>query len=908
MTERTDRAARLNQALEGRYVLERELGEGGMATVYLAHDLRHDRRVALKLLRPELAAVVGADRFLAEIRTTANLQHPNILPLFDSGIVPAANEAEGELLFYVMPYVEGESLRDRLDREGELPVEEAVRIAAAVADALGYAHRQEVVHRDIKPENILLHEGRPLVADFGIALAADRAGGPRLTETGLSLGTPLYMSPEQASGERRVDARTDVYALGAVLYEMLVGTPPHRGPGARAVLAQILTEEPRRVRELRRAVPPNVDAVVARALEKLPADRFSSAEELARALQDPGFRDGGMGSDGAPPGRGERPYPAARGSGMARAAGRGGSRRMRVGFGVAVLVAVGVPFWSLTRPTIIPPQDVVRFAIPLPSGQVFPIEAGLPPILAVSPGGEWIVYASRGPDGDRLYLRRRQDLLPVPLPGTEGAIGPFFSPDGEWIGFASAGALRKMPLAGGVPRVLAPAPNLRGASWGLDDRIVYAPDWQGQLFTVSSEGGDARPLTTLDLRAGEDTHLAPHVLPDGKNALTGVRVQPGRGDPARWEVQVVEMATGSRRSLVEGQNPAYLASGHLVFGRGTSVFAAGFDLSRLELTGSPVPVLAGVRSDDQDMQFAVSRSGTLAYVPENASVERYLMRVDREGRSRPLIDEPGEYSHPRISPDGRRVVFAAGGELWMHDVSRGTRTRLGARGWRPIWSADGRSITFGAVGGRLYSMWMDGSREPELFLEPERGLLYPLAWSRDGRVLAYSNAVPETGRDVWMFPVGGEPTPFLITPRDERAAMFSPDGRWVVYAEKEVGREEVVYVQPYAGPGDRLVVSRGGGIEPVWSPTGREIFYRSVDGRRMMAVEIQTEPSVSVGTPYVLFEGSYPLLSSFFSDYDVWPDGNEFLMVAAASEGATPGVVVVINWLNEVRSRLAAPE
>jgi serine/threonine-protein kinase len=547
-----------------------------------------------------------------------------------------------------------------------------------------------------------------------------------------------------------------------------------------------------------------------------------------------------------------------------------------------------------------PAQDIVRFTVPLGPDESFPIDTGLPSMLAVSSHGHQILYAARQIGGDRLYLRRPQDSAPVALAGTEGAIGPFFSPDGQWIGFASGGELKKLSPAGGKPQTLAEAPTMVGASWGPDDTIVYGPQWTGTLVSVSARGGDARPLTTLDTQAGELAHTAPHILPGGHAVLMAVTLQ-----DRPFRVDVLEPATGRRRSLVEGRNPFYLSSGHLVFAREDAVFAAPFDVSRLELTGPAVRVLEGVRVDGNDTHFAVGRDGTLAYVPQ-VSDDRELVWVDRRGRSRPVDDRRGPFSHPRISPDGTRVLFQAAGEFWIHDIVPGTRTRLRARGSRPIWTADGRSIIY-QYQGRLYSTPVDDGSEPQLVVSSERGLVFPLAWSRDGRTLVYSNAVPETSRDVWMLIADGRQAPFLATPRDERAAMFSPDGRWVVYAAKDTGREEEVYVQPYPGPGGRVTVSRGGGIEPVWSPTGGEIFYRSLAGRRMLAVEVRTEPTFSVAPPQVLFEGNYPVGSSYWSDYDVTPDGNEFLMVAGP-ETAPPGLQVVINWLAEVKRRLAAPE
>ena len=390
---------RLTAALSDRYRLESELGEGGMATVYLAQDIKHNRRVAVKVLRPELAAVIGAERFLTEITTTANLQHPHILPLFDSG------EADS-FLFYVMPYVEGETVRDRISREKQLPVADAVRIASEVAAALDYAHRHGVIHRDIKPENILLHDGSALVADFGIALAASKAGGTRMTETGMSLGTPHYMSPEQAMGEREITARSDVYALGCVLYEMLTGDPPFTGSTAQAIVARVVTENPRSMTSQRHTIPPQVEAAVLTALEKLPADRFATAAEFAAALADPNYASKTTVM-------------------MAAATGRGRSSRFAAPLAVIAALATIAALWGWLRP------GAATSHTPLhddPSRGERTLTTDRGTRFAISPDGSKIVYAGQGPEGTQLYLLDRSQLEPVPLPGTDGAIVPFFSP------------------------------------------------------------------------------------------------------------------------------------------------------------------------------------------------------------------------------------------------------------------------------------------------------------------------------------------------------------------------------------------------------------------------------------------------------------------------------------------------
>ena len=419
--DQPDPVTRLNAALEGRYKIERQLGEGGMATVYLADDLKHERKVALKVLKPELAAVVGAERFLAEIKTTANLQHPHILPLHDSG------EADS-FLFYVMPYVEGESLRDRLDRDHQLPVDEAVQIATKVAGALQAAHEKGVVHRDIKPANILLSKGEPLIADFGIALAVSSAGGGRLTETGLSLGTPHYMSPEQATGDQSVGPATDIYALGCVLYEMLVSEPPYTGGTPQAILGKIITGTPEPVTQHRKTVPLNVEATVNKALERVPADRFPSAQEFVRALGDLSF---GLG-DGALAGV---------------ASGVGPWKRMTIGFaGVAVFMTLAFG-WSLLRSTT-EPRPLARFEETL--GGRGPNILGVD--FALSPDGSRLVYVDGTPDGGTLLWRRAlNDPEPDPIPGTEGASSPVLSPDGLSVAFDGGERSKKTVSLGGGP-------------------------------------------------------------------------------------------------------------------------------------------------------------------------------------------------------------------------------------------------------------------------------------------------------------------------------------------------------------------------------------------------------------------------------------------------------------------------
>ena len=541
-------AERLNAALEGRYAIERELGEGGMATVYLADDLKHERKVALKVLKPELAAVVGAERFLAEIKTTANLTHPHILPLFDSG------EADG-FLFYVMPHIEGESLRERIDREKQLGVDDAVAITQKVAGALDYAHENGVVHRDIKPGNILLSaQGEPLVADFGIALAVAQAGAGRITETGLSLGTPHYMSPEQATGDRDVDPRSDVYALGCVLYEMLAGQPPFSATTAQAVLVKILTADAPSITSERRTVPPHVGHALARALEKLPADRFTSAAEFAAALADPRFTYEARARTSV---TASTPEPVAA---RAPAALPGPWNRLTMAFAVLFALALG---WSLFRPA--PPELVTRFVLTPPPGVNV---AGGPTGIqgfAVSPDGRTVVFPD-GPTG-QLFRHELDRLDAVPIPGGERAFYPFFSPDGEWVGYIDQedNTLSKIRLDGSQAQTLAPVPGgFRSAGWGPDGAIVLLSNAMEGLWRVRDTGGDLEQIANTE---------GPHLwwldlLPNGRAILAST---------ADREIVAVSLETGERRVLFAGTTPRYVATGHVVFWREDALWAAPFD-------------------------------------------------------------------------------------------------------------------------------------------------------------------------------------------------------------------------------------------------------------------------------------------------------------------------------------------
>ena len=880
-----DALSQLNTALSGRYEVEREIGAGGMATVFLARDLKHDRMVALKVLKPELGAVLGVERFLSEIRVTAGLQHPNLLPLFDSG------EANG-LLFYVMPFVEGESLRARLDREKQLPVDAALHIAIAVANALDYAHRKNVIHRDLKPENILMHEGEPLVADFGIALAVSNAGGNRITQTGLSLGTPQYMSPEQATGDRNIDGRTDIYSLAAVTYEMLTGDPPHVGSTAQAVIARVLTEKPRGVRMSRPSVPEYVETALDCALEKLPADRFATARDFAAAL-------GGASASSS------TAFTSAKDRRNAVATRQEKSRRTSTWVAVAALVALGA--WGWLRPKSSQVVQRARFALTFPDS--FRLREELPgENVAISPDGTQFVYVG-GEGQGQLYVRPIDELDAHPIRGTEGANSPRFSPDGKWLAFVVDKKLKKVSMAGGP--AISIADTVNRASWGDNDEIVFERGGSSRstgLWRVSAGGGQPVQVTTIDRTRRESSHTWPVVLPGGTAAVFTIE----RGAIQSSELAAVRLSDGKVIRLgLRGVNPRYVSTGYLLYGHfdGT-LLAAPFDARNLRVLGPSVTVLEDlVVKGGGAMEAAVSRNGTLVYSEGNTL--RRAVLVDRAGNVRALPPAPAHYDNPQFSPTGDRIAFQisepAGSktDIWVYSLTLGTMTRLTRDGQSgaPDWTADGKRIawTFGNdTSQEIRWQPSDGSGEVEtLFGAEQRD--WAVTFSPAGRFVAAVHSAEGTQSELYLATLDSTASahPLIKTTGDVFTARFSPDGQWLAYASGGIGDIEV-YVTAVSGRGGRFQISTAGGIEPVWAPDGHTLYYRTTS--RMMAASVVTTPAFAVTRRDSLFVDSY-VNGIFEHSYDISPDGKSFLML----RGGNPlqRAVVVFGWLDELRERMA---
>ncbi len=870
-------AERLRCALAERYRIERELGAGGMATVYLAQDLKHDRRVAIKVLRPELAAVIGAERFLSEIKTTANLQHPHILPLHDSG------QADS-FLFYVMPFVEGESLRDRLNREKQLPVADAVRIATEVASALDYAHRHGIIHRDIKPENILLHDGSALVADFGIALAASKAGGARMTETGMSLGTPHYMSPEQAMGEREITARTDVYALGCVLYEMLVGEPPFTGPTAQAIVAKVLTEEPAPIRPRRRSVPESVEAAVLMAVEKLPADRFATAAEFVAAIRSDGAASGS--AVRTPPGRKPALPPVARRRKLAA-----------VGLGVATLAAAGG--WLLGRDMVSPAMPAPsRLAIVEPGTSV--AFNGVARTIDISSDGQLVVFAVNHPLGSRVLARRLDGSAGQVIPNATNVAHLRLSPDARFLysGWRSA-TMQRMPLAGGA---WSPVAGVEGTSF-----LAFAEDstiWWGSHVGVGTyrHGIDGRdslvfPATSIG-----------QILPGGRHAVgLGLTTGSNTGTAQLMDLRTGEVSTLFGSPVVEVR----YTMGYLVYVRPDNVMAvAPFDPRSGRVTGAHVEIASDVLvSGIGFAQFAVAENGTVAYIPGS---ESDLVRVSRDGQVRVLLEERRRYHSPRISPDGRRIAFdhvsRDGRDVWIWSEGTGdlTRATFQRDAHDPVWAIDGRRLYYLAGnGGRL-----DIFRTQPGTTAPPQAESTRVAPSYTGTPLGgdagFLTTVPgNAGRGldiVRIAPRGSAVDTLLATAADESYVVPSPDGRWFAYVSDHSGRPEV-YLRAVIGSDVQLQVSVDGASEPVWSRDGRELFYRRATpkGTELVAAALQFGAEPRVLTRTKLFDISAYDTAAPHANYDVSPDGRWF--VFARPDGANH--IVVLQNVPELARRIA---
>jgi len=884
------------------------IGRGGMGVVYLAHDTKLDRSVAVKSIPAELQASSTAQaRFQREAKLLASLNHSNI------AVIHEIIEQDEGVSYLVLEYVPGQTLAEQIAK-GPLKLQEALTIALQIAEAVAAAHEHDVIHRDLKPGNIkITPDGRVKVLDFGLAKAVGGeavAQQSTVTQPGRVIGTPAYMSPEQARG-KPTDKRSDIWSFGCVLYEMLTGRIPFEGETVSDTLANILQTEPD-LQALPQDTPSNIRVLLRRCLEKDPHRRLQhigdAVIEICETLSPPST---------APPATTLLRLEAATWVKPQTVA------IIVVAALVCILGAIGVLWnpWRITSPA---KSQLSRFVINLPQGEsivnaAYGSAAGS--AVALSPDGTRLAYVVRRGNANHLCLRSLEKFEAEMIPGTEDAQAPFFKPDGNWIGFCAEGKLKKVSLLGGAPQTICEAQRAREGCWLEDDTIVFADEQEYGLWQVPASGGEPKRLTTpLRFRKGkrEHSHLFPHILPQGKGVLFTI------SSPGQSRIATFSFETGQYRTLIEqGSCAHYVQTGHLVYSLAGDLIAVPFDLKAMKVTGPSLPVVEGVMSFGWygGAHFSVSRNGSLVHVPGSAAVANdRLVRVDRTGKVEALPFPLGDYQSPRISPDGESLLVVECEtipQLWVFDLARGSKRPftdgLVDTYWA-IWSPDGEQIVFNSsLGGAtmdLYSKPVDGSAQEKRLTEGTNQLhLLPKSWADDGKTLIITQAVdPNTSFDIEILPYGavGTPQPLINTRSNEFHPVISPSGRWLAYSSDESGRAEI-YIKPYPGPGRAIPVTTDGGMEPVWDPFEKELYYRDDTGYKLFKVSIITEPAVQVGSPELLFEGRF-YGSSFLwgRNYDISPQGDFFILIEEGETQPATQINVVLNWSEELK-RLAPP-
>jgi Tol biopolymer transport system component/predicted Ser/Thr protein kinase len=860
--------------LLGPYEILEPIGAGGMGEVYKARDTRLDRIVAIKISNERFT-----ERFELEARAVAALNHPNICTLHDVG----PN-------YLVMEYIEGESPK------GPMPLEEALRIARQIADALEAAHERGITHRDLKPANIKIKpDGTVKVLDFGLAkVAATTSGsGERsptftigMTEAGMILGTASYMAPEQARG-KATDKRADIFAFGVVLHEMITGKRLFGGEDAGEMLAKVIRDEP----DLSDA-PSSVQRLLSECLQKDPRKRLRDIGDVWRLLEGAPAEVASGAAALPPPRETQWLWPA-----------------------VAAVLLVGIGVLSFVhfreKPPVVAPM---RF-------EILPTPKTTLNTFALSPDGRKMIINARGADGrSSLWIRPMDSLQARELPGTEG-VSPDsgWSADSQFVAFFSGGSLKKIDIAGGPPQTLAPVVSpAAGISWSRQDVILFGS--KGVINRVAASGGDSTPITVLNSQRGELAHALPFFLPDGKHFLYYEVVSPRENNGVFvGSLDAMPEKQGQKRLMASPAAAKYVASsgggpGWLFFLRGEALMTQPFDAGRLELTGRPVQLADRVSTNTYGGLFSVSNNGLLAYAATGGD-KRQLTWYDREGKVLGHAGEPTGRDEMELSPDGTRVAEGRVDErgtwgVWMLDLARGVNTRLSfdAGGGSATWSPDGTQIVYAPAGGLsadLYRKPADGAGQGEVILHSD-GIKTPDAWSRDGRFIMYMQR-GNTGTSLWVLPLQGDrkPVPYLVTPFSEAQAQFSPDGHWVVYTSNESGVREV-YVQPFPVPsGGKWVVSNGGGSQPRWSRDGKELFYFAPDSMLMEASVTTTGGTFQPGVPRPLFRaailggtGSAPNTAW---RWDISPDGKRFLMDTSLEEATSAPVTVLLNWQSAIK-------
>jgi len=878
----------------GPYEITALIGAGGMGEVYKARDTRLDRVVAIKVVaapKPE-----GLSRFQVEARAIAALQHPNICALFDIG-------NEGGVDFLVMEYLEGETLSQRLAR-GPLPLLEALNRAIEIADALDKAHSHGITHRDLKPANVfLVHTRRSLTSgaahargsdqatakllDFGLAKLRPEAlpdvyrietQGPD-TAIGAVVGTLNYMSPEQADGQP-VDARADLFAFGAVLYEMLTGRRAFGGRSGPAVLGAIMARQPEPISSVVPGVPSTVDFAISQCLAKNPDDRWQSARDLRAYLQ----------------------HCIATLSATPMAAGVSDSRTGWIAAAVAslALVALAVALWPAAEP-----RSPISWLSALPPPHGF----GLTPAPALSPDGRSLAFTAPDATGETvLWLRSLDSLTVRALAGTEDATEPFWSPDGRRIAVFSQGKLKTVDPSGGLPHVLADAPNPRGGTWSTSGEIVFVPNPSGGLFRVGSTGGAATPVATPDTSKGALLQSYPRFLPDGHRLLFLTL----NNDASRSGIYVLDVRTGETSAVSQVVSRPEYAAGHLIFGRDGSLFAQPFDPASAKVTGEPLRIVDEVgRSGGAsrfNYAFSAGGDGTLAYWSGTTMPVTQLTWVDRAGRVLRAVGTPDVYHGVDLSPDGTRAAVERMDarttltDIRLIDLARSASaptTIINAPDGHvvnvPLWSPDGNSILYSLTSVELFIRDLATGQARPVPTDP--GGKWPTAWSRDGRYLVMDR-ITNVG-EIWVLPLAGEEKPFAYsrTQHSAQGGQLSPDGRWIAYRSDETGQFEI-YIDTFPRPGRKVRVSLQGGSRPQWRPDGRELYFIARDGRLTAVTVGAAGNRLSIGDPQPLFE--VPPLNVWFNrtQYVASPDGQRFLFNAQVDNPSLGGISIGIGAIS----------
>jgi serine/threonine-protein kinase len=884
----------------GGYQILGPLGAGGMGEVYRARDTRLGRDVAIKILpRAFTADPSRLARFEREARVLAALNHPHIAAIYGVEKGPAEagpHQSAGPTKALILELVEGETLAERIGRAGVkgLPLKEVLDIARQIADALDAAHEKGIVHRDLKPANIkITPQGVVKVLDFGLAKLEAGEAGRDVTEAptftvndtheGLIVGTAAYMSPEQARGQA-VDKRTDIWAFGCVLYEMLTGRAAFARPTVTDTLAAIVEREPD-LTLLPESTPSAVARLVRRCLDKDPKRRLRDVGEARMVIEE------------------------------AQAASSQGSRtvndsvdnlraRYRVLGVVAAAVAIGAigaSVWLRNRPDLVP-ASITRTTVTLPVNQELDAIQTTAP-LALSQDGRLLAYVASSDGSTRLYVRSLDAFDAKPLEGTEGARYPFFAPDGQSIGFFAAGKLKRVSISGGAPVVICDVPDVgRGGTWGSDGTIVFDPGESG-LLRISAQGGQPMPITSRDPVMDARNHSWPQFLPDGRGLLTTVE-----GVLSSAALASLSFESGEWHVLGPGSQAQYLSAGYLVYHaaqvREGQLDAMPFDLNTFTVRGMPVSVLDGAfrAANGGAAFFAVARTGMLIFAP--GGFARRLVRVDLQGHRVPLTDDRRGFRFPKFSPDGRKVAVTIDprpSQIWVYDLDRGSRIPLTTEGHNltPLWTADGQRVAFSGSGGISWRA-ADGSSPAEPLIpkrQPDVANINPTSWSADGRFLFFHEQIPGTDFNIWVAPRGEAPRVLIATTARDLAGTLSPDGRWLAYYSNESGRPEV-YVRPFPNVNDhRWTVSTSGGWTPRWSPDGRQLFY--MNGASMLVVHVETQGADFVGgKPQFLFDGPFDTTQDM--NVDIAPDGRSFVMVEADPDAKPTKINVILNWSEDV--------